>query len=173
VEGIVIIEAKTDEQGNVMDAKAVRSIPALDQAAIDAVKQWKYDSMVIDGKPHRVVFTVTVRFSLKDDKKPTALDTFAAGAVRAEGAVKPPKLVKEVQPVYPEIARQARVEGVVILAAKTDEAGKVVDVNVLRSIPLLDQAAIDAVRQWIYEPLVVEGKAVTAVFTVTVRFQLK
>jgi protein TonB len=44
---------------------------------------------------------------------------------------------------------------------------------VLRSIPLLDQAAIDAVRQWVYEPLVVDGKAVTSVFTVTVRFQLK
>jgi protein TonB len=65
------------------------------------------------------------------------------------------------------------VEGVVILGVKTDEEGKVKDVIVLRSIPLLDQAAIDAVRQWVYEPLVIDGKAVPVVFTVTVRFQLK
>jgi protein TonB len=44
---------------------------------------------------------------------------------------------------------------------------------VLRSIPLLDQAAIDAVRQWKYEPLIINGKPTPVVFTVTVRFQLK
>ena len=101
------------------------------------------------------------------------MDKFAQGAVRIEKDVKPPRLVKEVSPVYPEIARVAEVQGVVILGVKADEEGKVKDVIVLRSIPLLDQAAIDAVRQWVYEPLVIEGKAVPVVFTVTVRFQLK
>jgi protein TonB len=108
-----------------------------------------------------------------DVTKPTALQKFAAGAVRVEGEVKPPKSVKEVLPVYPEIARQARVQGVVILSVRTDEAGRVEDAIVLRSIPLLDQAAIDGIRQWVYEPLVVEGQARPAVFTVTVRFELK
>jgi TonB family protein len=173
VEGIVILEAKTDERGRVADTKVLRSIPVLDRAAVDAVKQWEYEPMIIDGKPHKVVFTVTVRFQLEAGKKPTALEKFAVGAVRAEGEIKPPKLVKEVQPVYPEIARQAGVQGVVILSVKTDKEGKVNDVIVLRSIPLLDQAAIDAVRQWVYEPLVIEGKARPAVFTVTVRFELK
>jgi protein TonB len=101
------------------------------------------------------------------------MDKFAAGAVRAIKDVMPPKLVKEVRAVYPEIARQSRVEGVVILGVKTDETGKVVDVMILRSIPLLDQAAIDAVRQWVYEPMIVDGKAVPVVFTATVRFQLR
>ena len=76
-------------------------------------------------------------------------------------------------PVYPEAARAAGVQGVVILSVRADEAGKVVDTMVLRSIPLLDQAAIDAVKQWIYEPMIKDGKAVSVVFTVTVRFQLK
>ena len=67
----------------------------------------------------------------------------------------------------------AGVQGTVILAVKTDETGKVADAVVLRSIPLLDQAAIDAVRQWVYEPFVKDGKAVSVVFNVTVRFQLK
>jgi len=101
------------------------------------------------------------------------MDKFAAGAVRAIKDVKPPKLVKDVQPIYPEIARQSRVEGGVILAVKTNETGKVVDVMILRSIPLLDQAAIDAVRQWVYEPMIIDGKAVPVVFTVTVRFNLR
>jgi TonB family protein len=172
VEGIVILEAKTDEQGNVVETRILRSIPVLDQAAIDAVRQWKYEPMVINGKPYGVVFTVTVRFTLDEGAKGTAMDKFAKGAVRAEGDIKPPKLLKEVQAVYPEVARLAEVQGVVILGVKTDETGKVADVIVLRSIPLLDQAAIDAVRQWVYEPFVYEGKATPVVFTVTVRFQL-
>jgi len=173
VEGTVILEAKTDKEGNVVDTRILRSIPVLDQAAIDAVKQWKYEPLLIDGKPRKVLFTVTVRFVLDEGAKRTAMDKFAQGAVRIEKDVKPPRLVREVQPVYPEVARLAEVQGVVILGVKADEEGKVKDVIVLRSIPLLDQAAIDAVRQWVYEPLVIEGKAVPVVFTVTVRFQLK
>ncbi|MGZ5439531.1 MAG: energy transducer TonB, partial [Candidatus Aminicenantales bacterium] len=93
--------------------------------------------------------------------------------VRAIGDVKPPKLVREVAPVYPEIARQARVEGIVIVEATTDVYGRVTSVKVLRSIPLLDQAAIDAVRQWVYEPMIINGRPRPVMFTVTVRFQLK
>jgi len=173
VEGIVILEAKTDEQGGVVETRVLRSIPVLDQAAIDAVKQWKYEPLVIDGKARKVIFTVTVRFVLEEGDKAKTLDKFAQGAVRAEGDIKPPRLVKEVAPVYPEIARLAEVQGVVILSVKTDETGRVVDTMVLRSIPLLDQAAIDAVRQWVYEPFVKDGKAQPIVFTVTVRFQLE
>jgi len=172
VEGVVIVEARTDEKGNVEDARILRSIPLLDQAAIDAVKQWKYEPAIINGKPQKVVITVTVRFMLKSGDKQKDLDRFAQGTVKAEGAIPPPKLIRSVDPVYPEIARQARVEGVVILAAKTDTSGKIQDVMILRSIPLLNQSAIDAVRQWVYEPLVINGIAKAVVFTVTVRFQL-
>ena len=173
VEGTVILEAKTDGEGNVVDARVLRSIPVLDQAAIDAVKQWKYEPLIIDGQHRQVIFTVTVRFVLDEGDKGKAIDKFAKGAVKVEGDIRPPKLFKETVPVYPEIARVAGVEGVVILGVKTNEEGQVADVIVLRSIPLLDQAAIDAVRQWVYEPMIIDGKAVSAVFTVTVRFHLK
>lgn len=92
--------------------------------------------------------------------------------VRAVGEMKPPRLVRRVEPVYPEIARQARVEGVVILEAITDEYGRVRSIRVLRSIPLLDQAALEAVRGWVYEPMVINGRPRAVVFTVTVRFKL-
>ena len=172
VEGSVIVEARTDEKGNVDNVRILRSIPLLDQAAIDAVRQWKYEPAIINGKPQGVVFTVIVRFMLKSGDKEKDLARFAQGAVKAEGAIPPPKLIKGVDPVYPEIARQARVEGIVMLAAKTDATGKVQDVMILRSIPLLNQAAIDAVRQWVYEPLVINNVPKPVVFTVTVRFLL-
>jgi len=169
VQGVVILEVKTDVTGRVQDPKVLRSIPLLDQAAIDAVKQWVYEPTVVDGKPKESVLTVTVNFKL-DEKD---IEEFAKGAVKIKDAVPPPKLVKKVDPIYPEIARQSGAEGVVILQLRTDAEGRVKKTMVLRSIPLLDQAAIDAVRQWVYEPLVIDGQSKETVFTVTVRFQLK
>jgi protein TonB len=93
--------------------------------------------------------------------------------VRAIGEIRAPRLIKQVDPAYPEIARQARVEGVVILEAATDMYGRVQTVKVLRSIPLLDQAAADAVRQWVYEPMIINGRPRGVVFTVTVHFKLQ
>lgn len=95
------------------------------------------------------------------------------GPVRAEGDIKPPKLIKKVDPVYPQQAKEAGVEGVVILEVTTDVFGRVANVRVLRSIPLLDQAAIDAVRQWVWEPLVLDGEPRGMIFNVTVAFRLK
>ena len=173
IEGVVILEAKSDEQGNVVGAKVLRSIKGLDQAAIDAVKQWKYEPMLIDGKPHKVLFTVTVRFALDQGRLGDFTKAFAAGAVLAANEIKPPKLVKEVAPVYPEAARSAGVQGEVILGVRTDENGRVVDTMVLKSIPLLDQAAMDAVKQWAYEPFLKDGKPTAVVFSVTINFRLQ
>jgi len=92
--------------------------------------------------------------------------------MRAAGGVRTPALVRRVDPFYPEIARQARIEGLVIIEAETDTSGRVRNARVLRSIPLLDQAALDAVRQWIYEPMVINGRPRGVLFTVTVKFKL-
>jgi protein TonB len=89
------------------------------------------------------------------------------------GEIKQPKRIKYVPPDYPEIARQARVAGIVILEAITDQYGRVTSCKVLRSIPLLDQAAIDAVMQWVYEPMVINGRPRGVIITVTVTFELK
>ncbi len=78
-----------------------------------------------------------------------------------------------VDPVYPPLARSSRVEGVVILEAVLDATGRVDSVRVLRSIPLLDQAAVDAVRQWRFTPARLNGVPVPVVMTVTVNFTLR
>jgi protein TonB len=93
------------------------------------------------------------------------------GAVRL-GKLAEPRKVRHVNPVYPEIARQARVQGVVILEATISPKGKVVELRVLRGVPLLDQAAMDAVRQWEYTPTVLNGEAVPVIMTITVNFRL-
>jgi TonB family protein len=171
IEGVVILEATTDVYGRVQNVRVLRSIPMLDKAAIDAVKQWIYEPMIIEGRPRGIVFTVTVRFQ-KKDKTATTEAAKRDGAVRITAAAAAPKIIKMVDPVYPEIARTARVEGTVILEATIDIYGRIQNVKVLRSIPLLDQAAIDAVRQWVYEPAVIDGKPQSVSFTVTVVFTL-
>jgi TonB family protein len=93
-------------------------------------------------------------------------------AVRIGGAIKEPRNLKHVNPVYPDIARQARVQGVVIMECTIDAQGKISDVRVLRGVPLLDAAAIDAVRQWEYTPTLVNGVPVPVIMTVTVSFRL-
>ena len=93
-----------------------------------------------------------------------------AESARTGGRVREAARTVYVEPVYPEIARRAGVSGVVILEAVIDPHGNVTDVNVLRSIPLLDEAAMDAVRQWKYEPTLLNGVPVPIVMTVTVNF---
>ncbi len=91
-------------------------------------------------------------------------------AVRVGGQIKPPTKIKDVKPVYPAIAQSARVSGVVMIEATIGEDGKVVDAKVVRSIPVLDQAALDAVRQWEYTPTLLNGVPVPVVVTVTINF---
>jgi TonB family protein len=92
--------------------------------------------------------------------------------VRVGGNVKAPTKIKNVAPKYPEIAQSTRVQGVVIIEATIDPEGKVSDARIIQSIPLLDQAALDAVRQWEYTPTVLNGVAVPVIMTVTVNFTL-
>ena len=78
-----------------------------------------------------------------------------------------------VRPQYPSIAQSARVQGVVIIEATIGPNGRVADARVLRSIPLLDAAALDAVRQWEFSPTLLNGVPVPVIMTVTVNFTLR
>jgi periplasmic protein TonB len=92
--------------------------------------------------------------------------------VRVGGAITAPALLSRVAPEYPSIAVNAKVQGIVILEAIVDRQGRVEDVKVLRSVTLLDAAAIAAVRQWRYSPLLLNGQAERFVLTVSVSFSL-
>ena len=92
--------------------------------------------------------------------------------MRVGGDIKEPKKTRNVNPVYPKIAQAAKVSGVVILEATISKEGEVRDVKVLRSIPMLDNAALEAVRQWRYTPPLLNNVPVDVIMTVTVNFTL-
>ncbi|MGH9219229.1 MAG: energy transducer TonB [Vicinamibacterales bacterium] len=92
--------------------------------------------------------------------------------VRVGGDISAPRLIRRVDPEYPPLAVNAQIEGMVILEATVDASGAVKETRVLRSHAVLDEAATDAVRQWRYEPLLLNGKPTPFVLTVTVSFSL-
>jgi periplasmic protein TonB len=92
--------------------------------------------------------------------------------VRVGGDLKAPAPIYRVDPIYPDIAVMANATGVVILEATINERGEVTSVVVLRSRKLLDQAAIDAVKQWRYTPLLLNGAPRAFVLTVTLNFSI-
>lgn len=230
VSGVVILEATIDPDGVPVNIKILRSIPDLDQAAINAVREWRYQPTLLNGVPVPVIMTVTVNFTLQSSAEslqalerryatlrqeyealtsPDQIDmqrnllqaqiamlerqiaitrvqvdgapTPAPGAqvaptpdgvVRVGGAIKEPQKVRDVSPVYPKIAQASKVSGVVILDIVVDTEGKVRDIRVLRSVPMLDNAALEAVRQWQYTPTLINGVATPVQMTVTVNFAL-
>jgi periplasmic protein TonB len=87
------------------------------------------------------------------------------------GAIRNPTKTKNVLPVYPAVAKSARIGGTVLVEATIGPDGKVADARIVRSVPLLDQAALDAVRRWEYEPTRVRGVAVPVIITVAINFQ--
>ena len=102
----------------------------------------------------------------------------AATRVRRSGAqvlkgIRPPTKTYDVKPVYPPVAADARVQGVVIIEIRIDEEGHVSDARILRSIPLLDAAALEAVQQWEFTPTLMNGKRVPVIMTTTVNFTLQ
>ena len=210
VAGVVIAEVLIGEDGKVSDSRLRRSIPMLDTAALDAVRQWEFTPTIVNGVPVPVVMTVTVNFTtdgvaggvpggvtggvaagfkgMVSDVPPppppppppplggssssgkTSLDPTA---LKVGGAISPPKRLVNVNPVYPPEANEARVQGVVILEVLIGPDGKVENSRILRSIPMLDQAATDAVRQWEFTPTLLNGNPVKVVMTVTVNFTLQ
>jgi len=96
----------------------------------------------------------------------------ATPPVRLHSGIEAPVKIADKAPVYPASASSAHIQGIVILEATIDGTGQVVDLKVLRSIPILDAAALEAVKQWRYRPARLNGMPIPVIVTVTVRFAL-
>lgn len=94
------------------------------------------------------------------------------GPIRVGGDVKLPRLISRVEPRYPLLARQAKVQGVVTIDAVIDRTGHVVEMRVISGQPVLIQAALDALSQWRYEPTILNGQAVAVRLEVSISFHL-
>ena len=121
---------------------------------------------VIGGVPNGVVGSVM-------DDLPTSAPPPPPRVVRIGGGIAAPRLVRRVDPGYPAIAAAARVSATVLLEAEVDVRGEVARVRVEHGHPLFDEEAIAAVRQWRYQPLLLNGEPTGFVLTVTVRFDLR
>lgn len=104
---------------------------------------------------------------------PEAKKEVSKEPLRVGGDVKPPQKVRHVNPVYPPIAQSARVQGIVIIEAMISPSGDVQSARVLRGVPLLDEAALQAVSGWKFTPTLLNGTPVPVLMTVTVQFTLQ
>lgn len=92
--------------------------------------------------------------------------------VRVGGNIKEPKVLHRVEPEYPLLAIQARLAALVILEARIDTRGHVVAVNVLRGHPIFDETAVAALKQWRYQPLLLNGQPTEFILSVTMNFSI-
>lgn len=165
-------------------ATASAILDTLTKAATDGARRWSYEP----SAEAPISFTITFSFAPGTDTSstqsapvlhsplpgpPGTTQWTGDGAVRVGGNIKPPTKIRDVRPVYPAEAQAARVMGVVIVEARIEPDGTVGNARVLRSVPLLDQAALDAVMQWRFVPTLLNGQAVPVVMTVTVNFTLQ
>jgi TonB family protein len=142
-----------------------QKLDALIDSALTSVRQWRYDP------PFEAPLTFTVQVPFTKGLEVMAFKPAREGnALRVGGEIKPPIKIKDVRPLYPPVAREAGVSGVVIIEVRIGSDGFVEEAHVLKSIPLLDEAALDAVKQWQFTPTLMNGVATPVIMTVTMNF---
>jgi protein TonB len=99
---------------------------------------------------------------------------FAEEPVRVKGSSKAVTILKKVPPAYPAEAKKEKVQGKVVLDVTIDKQGKVMAVKTVETAhPALEEAAVTAIKQWEYAPIIMDGKAVSVIATVTINFALE
>ena len=171
INGIVILETIIDHNGVVKDVTVHKPLPfGLSEAAVDAVKQWTFKPGTRNGEPVDVIFNLTINFML--DKNETDPGSGSA-PLRVGGDVHAPLVIEKVDASYTEEARNARINGIVILEVVVGRDGLVKDASVIKPLPFgLNQAALDAVKQWKFKPGTLDGNPVDVIFNIVINFRL-
>jgi TonB family protein len=160
-------------RGDTSDGVATAAMPAVESAvasAVTAIRDWRFEA------PSRTPASVLVRVRFAAEPRVAMVTgvTPVRGYVakRVLRVSQPPKKIVNVPPVYPQEAQDAKVTGVVVVDMILDGDGSVHEAWVTQSVPMLDQAALDAVRQWKFEPTLLNGAPVPVRITVSVNFTL-
>jgi TonB family protein len=184
LQGQVIVRIVVSETGDVESAEIISGNPVLANAAVDAVKQWKFKPYIRNGQPVKAAVKLPFDFTPPTDGAPPAAQTIILATPTAPAHVAPPTrirvssgvmqglLIHKVEPSYPSQARQDRVQGTVVLYALISKEGTIADQHVVSGDPLLNGAAIDAVKQWRYRPYLWNGEPVEVDTRITVNFAL-
>jgi TonB family protein len=167
----VRVEGRGDSAEGVSPATTA-TIDAAVASAVNAVRDWRFEA------PPRTPAAVLVR--IRFAAEPRAAAVTSVTPLRGYETPKPPLRVTQgprkivnVNPIYPQEAKDAKVTGIVVIEAVIDEAGSVREAWVAKSVPMLDQAALDAVKQWKFEQTLLNGVPVPVTVTFTVNFTLK
>jgi TonB family protein len=160
VSGTALLEKEEAQLGRLLEAEPLDRSAVLTQ--IDRVVQAR-------GEIERANAAMTMREILTRAQW-MQLQGSPQTRVRVGANVTGANLISQVPPVYPEVAKQARIQGVVVLEVEITKEGSVDNVRVLSGHPLLTQPALDAVKQWRYKPTLLNNEPVPVVTTVMVNF---
>lgn len=194
IQGRVVLKVTISPDGEVEKVDLLSGHPILVAAAIDAVKQWRYQPSTVDGQPAGRETDAVVDFSLESRERTGDAEAATGAAVDAPSEMSgslpatphiatPQRIrvsqgvadglaVKKVTPEYPPEARKERIQGTVLMHAMIDKAGDIVELDLVTGHPMLAPAAIDAVKQWQYKPYLLNGKPLEVDTQITVNFRL-
>ena len=167
VECTVAVRIEIDKEGSVANAYAVTGPNEFREEALNSIRQWKFTK----DTPSEA----TIEVNFRNDKKSGAVGVAQESAptrIRVGGSAQSAHLIKKVTPAYPPAAKQARIQGTVRLNVVINAAGYVTDVQVESGDPELTDAATAAVRQWVYQPTLLNGNPVEVVTQVDINFTL-
>jgi TonB family protein len=157
-ENVVMLKATIDKSGKVENLKMVSGHPMLVPAALEAVKQWRYRPYEVNGIPRVVETTIRVEFSKASDGATGTSAPKEEPPVLVTAEDMHDRLLYKVAPVYPPLARQARIQGTVILRIIVNKLGEVRDTQLVTGHPMLAPAAVEAVKKWRYVPYESDGE---------------
>ena len=169
IQGTVQLDVTIGKDGTVKAIRSAGGRPELIQAAADAVKNWIYEPVLMDGQPVEFVATINLNFNLQND---TAAAQVEKMPLEIRGSVQAGKLLNKVRPAYPPDAKAAGVQGMVKLRVVIAENGLLKEIrNVTGPLPLID-SAVQAVRQWTWSLTELDGAPVAVITDIDLNYTL-
>jgi TonB family protein len=178
LEGDVVTEITISEEGNVIYAKALSGDQVFIQPTLDAVKKWTFQPTKINGKGARVTGVLTFRFKLEnpiassDNLKSNADVPLQTIVRRSEGVLRA-NVINKPSPVYPEKAKEEKIEGDVVVEITINEEGNVISTRTVTGNSMLAEAAETAAKDWIFKPTTLNDKPIKVTGAITFRFLLE
>ena len=174
ISGTVLLHAIVGKDGTVQDLQYVSGPPLLMKSAMDAVRQWRYKPVLLNGNPVEVDTTVSVIFTLggSNTAETPQEGTNVPTSNAASTTVQPLHLINRPLPIYPADAKAKHIEGIVVLRIHISAQGSVEQVEFESGPPELMDATMEAVRKWRYSPMEVGGAAVETQGRIAVLFSL-
>ena len=169
LKGVVDLLVVVNESGTVSKITVGAGNPILAKSAIRAVKKWKYRPVLLDGTPIAVSGEVVLTF--RGGPKPSILES-GQSTLRRVACTSPSRLLRRVEPEYPKVAKIAHVTGNVELEIVIDKQGNVATAKALSGHPMLIESAVNAVKQWKYEPTILGDSAVMVEARVVMQFHM-